>query len=94
MIVKLRCKGKQDIDADGNPLFDRNGNPIIVPDLPDHKFKWRICEFDEFTGEFIVTAEIEDDNEVQKVKDHLDFDFLDYQEKKIMALKQLRLMKQ
>ncbi len=82
VVVKLKCKGKQDVDE--------AGKPIIEPDLPEHKFKWRINHFNEVTGEFEVITEI-DENEIQKLLDYLDIDFITEHEKKFAAIKQAKI---
>jgi hypothetical protein len=57
MIRKYICKGKREVDG------------CIVPDLPEHKFSWRICDYNILTNTFYVTEEI-DDTEHEKIKEY------------------------
>ena len=90
VVVKLKCKGKQEVDEAGKPMFDKNGNPVIVPDLPEHRFLWRINNFNELTGEFEIITELESETEAEKLKDYIDDNYLTEQEQKIAAIKQLK----
>jgi len=90
VFVRLRCKGKQEVDENGNPLFTEDGYPIISPDLPEHRYKWRINTYNELTNEFEVITELEDETEAEKLKDYIDDEFLQQQEQKIAKIKQLK----
>ncbi len=90
VVVKLKCKGRQQENEKGEPQFTVDGYPIIEPDLPHHVYKWRICRYNEQTNEFEVITELEDENEAQKLLDYIDDDFISKLEKGINKIKLIK----
>ncbi|RLG82354.1 MAG: hypothetical protein DRO40_07935 [Thermoprotei archaeon] len=63
MIKKFRVKGR--VSADG----------VIEPDLPEHKYVWRFCQYDRKTNIFEIVAEFDDEAEFNKIIDYIELDY-------------------
>lgn len=89
VFVKLRCRGKQEVDENGNPMFTEEGYPVITPDLPDHRFEWRVCSYNEITNEFTLYAKV-DRRDLDKILDFVDEKFIDETIQKLNEAKTLK----
>lgn len=74
-MIVLKCKG-------------RKIKGVIEPDLPEHTYYWRICEYDSIKNEFKVYEDLPD-GEIEKVAEYIHIEEMKNLESRVAKVKRI-----